>query len=146
MEQAAFDQKLAQQANEHHALQPIPIAQQSYHEPESHHSIGSMVAKCPKCKAVHFIGERLTRSSWNNPKFDICCLDGQVVLEAFKEPPPALKQLFTEASPTARKFREHICQYNAAFAFTSTSANIDFPCFKALEYTASIYMVLCIIV
>ena len=47
------------------------------------------------------------------------------MLDAFKEAPPALQLLLTDADPVARKFRENIRQYNAAFAFTSTSCTID---------------------
>jgi hypothetical protein len=82
-------------------------------------------AKCPKCGASHFYGERLVKSSRIHPKYGVCCLSGQIVLDDFKQAPAPLQLLLTDASPEARNFRENIRQYNAAFAFTSTSCTIN---------------------
>lgn len=55
----------------------------------------------------------------------MCCLQGQVQLDPFPEPPVTLRDLLTGVSPFSRTFRDHIRQYNAAFAFTSTSVNVN---------------------
>jgi hypothetical protein len=55
----------------------------------------------------------------------MCCLQGQIRLDPFHEPPPTLRNLLTGITPQSRTFRNKICQYNAAFAFTSTSVNVN---------------------
>ncbi|KIM72490.1 hypothetical protein PILCRDRAFT_16071 [Piloderma croceum F 1598] len=71
------------------------------------------------------MSERLTNSSNRNPKFGICCLQGQIQLPPLSEPPNLLHKLLTSSAPHAQKFREGIRQYNSAFAFTSVAVNMD---------------------
>ena len=84
-----------------------------------------MDVECPHCHALHFKCEKLTNSSVVNPKFGICCLQGQIQLPPISESPPVLHNLLTSSTPGAQKFRDGICQYNSAFAFTSVAVNVD---------------------
>ena len=84
-----------------------------------------MSVACPHCNALHFKGEKLQKSSLANPKFGMCCLQGQVHLDRFPDPPPTLKNLLVGLNTSSRTFREKIRQYNAAFAFTSTSVKVN---------------------
>ena len=80
---------------------------------------------CPKCGALHFASERLSRSTINEPKFEMCCLSGQVVLPKFPPAPRELRELFDGTSPYSLDFKTNIHQYNAAFAFTSLGVKVD---------------------
>jgi hypothetical protein len=104
---------------------PIPEARRIYVEPVCRHNMGHLSIKCPKCGALHFAGEKLSKSTRNNPKFGMCCLQGQVQLDPFPDPPPTLKNLLVGLNTISRTFREKIRQYNAAFAFTSTSVKVN---------------------
>ncbi|KIM87861.1 hypothetical protein PILCRDRAFT_3586, partial [Piloderma croceum F 1598] len=127
-------QQMTQQAQAEHyqaaindirTLWAIPKGCRPYQEPAHRHSLGTMDVKCPDCHALHFMSERLTNSSNSNPKFGICCLQGQIQLPPLSEPPHLLHKLLTSSAPRARKFREGIRQYNSAFAFTSVAVNMD---------------------
>ena len=82
---------------------------------------------CPKCGALHWLSERVqkARSTDLHPLFGMCCSDGSVELPAPPPPPNPLLRFFSASTPEARQFREHICQYNAALAFTSLGAQVD---------------------
>ena len=84
-----------------------------------------MNVECPDCHALHFMLEKLTNSSKREPKFGVCCLQGQIRLPPFSEPPPLLHKPLTSSAPRAQKFREGIRQYNMAFAFTSVVVEVD---------------------
>ncbi|KAF9009738.1 hypothetical protein BDZ89DRAFT_964743, partial [Hymenopellis radicata] len=80
---------------------------------------------CPHCQAWHFPKERLAASSKTNPRFGMCCLQGQVQLPKIKDAPIGLLNLLGGASPLSTQFMNGIRQYNAALAFTSCGAKID---------------------
>ncbi|KIL69116.1 hypothetical protein M378DRAFT_56848, partial [Amanita muscaria Koide BX008] len=82
-----------------------------------------MNIECPKCHALHFACERLSSSSLRNPRFGICCLQGQVDLPPFPEWPRELKRLFHDARDE-HKFIENVRQYNCALAFTSLGVKV----------------------
>src|SRR6202158_3044945 len=103
----------------------MPKGCRPYQEPAHRHSLGPMTVECPKCHALHFMSEKLTHSSNANPRFGMCCLQGQISLPPLSEPPQQLHRLLTSSAPRARKFRENIRQYNIAFAFTSVGVEID---------------------
>ncbi|OSC97182.1 hypothetical protein PYCCODRAFT_1351447, partial [Trametes coccinea BRFM310] len=86
-----------------------------------------MSVECPSCYALHWMAERLSRSSDAHPRFGLCCDSGQVnlPLPLYPEPPHALQELYTSDTVQAKEFRENIRQYNAAFAFTSLGVSID---------------------
>ncbi|RPD82884.1 hypothetical protein L226DRAFT_425085, partial [Lentinus tigrinus ALCF2SS1-7] len=80
---------------------------------------------CPSCDALHWDGERLAASSRVHPKFGTCCDSGKVSLPLLPDPPAVLRQLFTDQTRDAKQFREHIWQYNSAFAFVSLGVSVD---------------------
>src|SRR5882757_1254944 len=119
------EQVVQQAIDNNQALMAIPPGCRPYQEPASRHSLGAMSVQCPDCHAMHFKSERLTNSSNIHPKFGVCCLQGQIQLPPFSDPPDLLHRLLTSSTPHARKFRESIRQYNSAFAFTSLAVNVD---------------------
>ena len=58
-------------------------------------------------------------SSPSNPVFALCCHHGKISLDAMDDPPKQLSSLYMEQSTEAKAFRENICRYNSALAFTS---------------------------
>ncbi|RDX46067.1 hypothetical protein OH76DRAFT_1330930, partial [Lentinus brumalis] len=80
---------------------------------------------CTHCGALHFVDERLTKSSKRSPQYSVCCLQGQISLPLPSLPPQPLRDLLNGADPRSRAFREKIRRYNAAFAFTSSGARLD---------------------
>ena len=50
------------------------------------HSCGTISAKCQRCQALFFPGERLSYSSCSSPKFSLCCGDGKVKLWTVPDP------------------------------------------------------------
>ncbi|KIJ22471.1 hypothetical protein M422DRAFT_197125, partial [Sphaerobolus stellatus SS14] len=85
-----------------------------------------MNVKCQKCGALHWLDERSSsKGSKANPQFGICCLYGRVQLPATSQPPEHLLSLFTAQTAEGKAFRQHIRQYNAAFAFTSLGCKLN---------------------
>ncbi|KNZ81736.1 hypothetical protein J132_10939 [Termitomyces sp. J132] len=78
-----------------------------------------MTVICPHCQALHFDAEKLTKSTRNNPKFGMCCLQGQVNLPRLQDAPADLLKLLYGNHALSDTFQTSIHQYNAAFAFTS---------------------------
>ncbi|THH15669.1 hypothetical protein EW146_g4843 [Bondarzewia mesenterica] len=103
----------------------LPVARRPYKEHGARHDLGRMNAACEYCAALHWIDERVLRSSLMSPKFGTCCNHGQVRLPQLENLPPDLQNLFTCDNAQAREFRDNIRQYNAALAFTSLGVNID---------------------
>jgi len=95
------------------------------------HYLGPMSVKCLHCGALHFDIEKLSISTRNKPKFGMCCLQGQVRLAKLKHPPTELWNLFSGSNPLSANFKKNIRQYNAAFAFTSLRAKIDYSVLTA---------------
>ena len=79
---------------------------------------------CLNCHALHFKSEKLVNSSNIHPKFEVCCLQGQIQLPSISHS-PLLHQLLNSSTPHAQKFRDSIHQYNSAFAFTSVAMEVD---------------------
>ena len=100
---------------------------QPYAEPVARHDLGRMDRVCPKCGALHWLGEHSQKSGSATlyPLFGMCCSDGNIELPSPPSPPNALQRLFSGSTPKARQFRENIRQYNAALSFTSLRAQID---------------------
>ena len=55
----------------------------------------------------------------------MCCLSGQINLPPLPLAPRELRWLFDGTDPHSLEFKTNICQYNAAFAFTSLGVKID---------------------
>ena len=124
-DQQAEAEHVQQAVQNNQALAAMPKGCRPYQEPAHRHYLGPMTVECPKCHALHFMSERLTHSSNANPRFGMCCLQGQISLPPLSEPPQQLHRLLTSSAPRAQKFRENIRQYNIAFAFTSVGVDID---------------------
>lgn len=103
----------------------IGIARQPYRELLSRHYLGRMSAVCVHCEALHWIDERVQRSSKSSPEFGLCCDHGKVQIPLLHAPPPALQALFEANGTQSDDFREHIRQYNMALAFTSVGVHDD---------------------
>ncbi|KAG0691739.1 hypothetical protein DFH29DRAFT_819048, partial [Suillus ampliporus] len=80
---------------------------------------GPLNVECPNCHAMHFLCEKHADSPQRNPRFGMCCLQGQVNLPPFPAWPPELWQAYTDQT-----FISKIHQYNSALAFTSVGINI----------------------
>ena len=89
------------------------------------HFLGGMDVECPYCTALHWMDEKLVRSSISNPLFGTCCLQGKINLPLLRTPPTQLQQLYDRVSPQSTSFRRHIRGYNAANAFTSLGVKMD---------------------
>ncbi|EKM74497.1 hypothetical protein AGABI1DRAFT_47875, partial [Agaricus bisporus var. burnettii JB137-S8] len=98
-------------------------ARSPYVDTERRHSLGPMNVACAHCGALHWIGEKLARSSDHSPKFGMCCHEGQISLPQRQDPPRHIQELFLSQEPHAREFRENIWKYNRAFSFTSLGVN-----------------------
>ena len=83
-----------------------------------------MNVECSHCHALHFESEKLSSSTQANKKFGGCCLQGQIQLPSFREPPRTLREMLCGISPYSRTFKKNIRQYNAAFAFASLGVKI----------------------
>ncbi|KIK36583.1 hypothetical protein CY34DRAFT_16296 [Suillus luteus UH-Slu-Lm8-n1] len=101
-------------------LVPIPDVGRPYREPINPHYLGRLDVECPNCHVLHFISERLSVSSIRNPRFGMCCLQGQVSLPPFPQWPSELQQAYTD-----RTFVSKICQYNSALTFMFVGVNIE---------------------
>ena len=55
----------------------------------------------------------------------MCCLKGQIHLPPLPPAPRELADLFDGTNPNSLEFKTNICQYNAAFAFTSLGVKVD---------------------
>src|SRR6202522_3104312 len=100
-------------------------ARRPYEEPHLRHDFGPMEVKCRCCGALHWMDEKLSRSSRSNPVFGQCCNSGKVVLPILRDPPQNLKILLEGNDRQGRDFRENLWKYNRAFAFTSLQVTED---------------------
>ncbi|XP_048591500.1 uncharacterized protein LOC106431909 [Brassica napus] len=76
---------------------------------EDYKDDGDMTYECPKCGALFWYNERVSKS--RNPKipvFTMCCLRGKIKLPTLKEPPSYLMDLLTkDDSISPRVFKLH---------------------------------------
>lgn len=89
--------------------------------------IGDPIIECQRCGACMWYQERKSKCrESSNPKFGMCCGDGDVQLPFLRTPPIFLNQLmFGNASPQCKNFQQHIRLYNSMFAFTSPGFKVD---------------------
>ncbi|KAL0661571.1 hypothetical protein Bca4012_098408 [Brassica carinata] len=87
---------------------------------------GDATYTCTYCGAIMWFGERLNRRlKTPNPKFSLCCMQGQVQLPLLKQPPEVLKNLLTGGDKLSKHFQRNTRPYNMVFSFTSLGAKID---------------------
>jgi hypothetical protein len=60
------------------------------------------------CGAMHFMSEKLTKSSKRHLKFGVCCLQGQIQLPPLPPLPEGLQRLYIGDNHNAHHFQEHI--------------------------------------
>jgi len=99
------------------------------------HTLGEMTTVCGKCGALHFLEECAASSSRANLKFNLCYTQGKVMLPPLAPPLELLRWLLTSNEADAKKFRQRICSYNNALAFTSMGANLDTSVAQLGNYT-----------
>lgn len=80
---------------------------------------------CQFFSALHWLQERVSTSSIQNPRFENCCKQGAIVLEAPQNVPEFISNLFQADNPLSKHFRDNIRQYNSALAFTSLKCTPD---------------------
>ena len=81
--------------------------------------MGRMDVPCSECGALHWICERLTRSSKRDPEFGTCCFIWKIKLPKVEDSPVELLNYLKGQDPISKSFRENIRQYNNALAMTS---------------------------
>ncbi|KAF8074945.1 hypothetical protein FPV67DRAFT_1559562 [Lyophyllum atratum] len=84
-----------------------------------------MDVECQICGALHWLSEKLSNSSDNNPTFGLCCNHGKVAIPRLEAPPEFLRSLYTSDTRDAKAFRDLIWKYNQAFALTSLGVEED---------------------
>ncbi|KAI3983971.1 hypothetical protein MKX01_035098 [Papaver californicum] len=88
-----------------------------------------MDVKCIHCGALHWMDERLTKSSLINPLFGTCCIEGQIKLPGLRVPPKLL-EMFDGNHSLARRFLNRIRRYNNSNVFTSLGCSLEPRIFK----------------
>jgi len=106
--------------------QDVPIARRPFDPSWATHSLGPLDVECLSCKALHWVDERLSKSSKTNPKFGMCCFQGKIALPALESLPTELKDFYNKRDPISKAFCEKIRKYNNAFAFTSVGRKMDY--------------------
>jgi hypothetical protein len=115
----------------------IPLARREFDNNHHglRHTLGEMTTMCGKCGALHFLEERVASSLRANPQFTPCCTQGKVTLPLLAPPLEPLKWFLTSNEADAKDFRQRICSYNNALAFTSVGANLDTNVAQLGNYT-----------
>jgi len=86
--------------------------------------LSPMNVACNFCAALHWIDKCVSTLKPCNPQFETCCKHGNVNLPLFQPLPEYLYNLLQSYSTSARQFRERLCAYNAALAFTSINCTV----------------------
>jgi len=101
-------------------LEQLPLGQQwsDGQKLPNRYQLSSLTYECKHCRALHFLEEKLVKSSIVMPEFTICCAGGKVQLPGIKTPPEMLWKLFTSLDQISVNFRKHIRAYNNALSMT----------------------------
>ncbi|KAF8200234.1 hypothetical protein BJ912DRAFT_1054621 [Pholiota molesta] len=65
------------------------IARQPFSNAQPVHYAEKLDVKCDHCGALHWLDERLSKSTRASPKFGMCCFSGKIKLPKLEEPPPS---------------------------------------------------------
>ena len=94
------------------------------------HYLGKMDVQCIECKALHFIQERNSQSSNNNPRFNMCCEDGHIAAPELPPLTPILEKYFSNTHEHSQVFFDNIRILNTMFSMGSietTGSQMHFP-------------------
>lgn len=87
---------------------------------------GDLTFKCPKCQALFWYNERVSKSRHASiPVFTMCCMRGKIKLPLLQEPPVFLQDLLTKDDAISRHYQQNIRPLNMMFSFTSLGGKID---------------------
>ncbi|KAK1379843.1 hypothetical protein POM88_026587 [Heracleum sosnowskyi] len=87
--------------------------------PKGYASLGPPTECCSKCHAIMWKEERVNKNVKNgDPKFSICCAQGQIKLPRTPPTPSYLQTLYSDPKKS-NSFKRSIRLYNAILAFTS---------------------------
>ncbi|XP_045798031.1 uncharacterized protein LOC123892273 [Trifolium pratense] len=87
-------------------------------------NIGQPSCVCPDCGAIMWYQERVKSGSRVNPKFSLCCNQGDIELAPYKQLPQPLYNLYHGRDSRSNFFIENIRSFNSMFAFTSMGGRI----------------------
>ena len=59
---------------------------------------------CQFCSKLHWLQERISTNTMQNPSFENCCKQGAIGLEAPKNVPEFISNLFQENDPLFKHF------------------------------------------
>jgi hypothetical protein len=93
--------------------------------PTERHYLGRMEVQCEYCHAFLWLEEKLCRSSVRNPKFILCCNQGDYTVEPLRPTLPLIRDLLTGNTSELREFKSKIRVYNSKFNFTSLGVQQD---------------------
>ncbi|CAO3676925.1 hypothetical protein G6F70_008468 [Rhizopus microsporus] len=85
--------------------------------------LGRVDKECSHYHALHWIDER-QKTSLRSPSWESCCKRGSIQMQLLPDSLQYLKDLLASTDTQGRYFKDNLCQYNAAFAFTSLGCNI----------------------
>ncbi|KAF8203331.1 hypothetical protein BJ912DRAFT_920472 [Pholiota molesta] len=105
--------------------QPFPMPPPPFSNAQPVHYVEKLNVKCDHCGALHWLDERLSKSTQASPKFGMCCFSGKIKLPKLEEPPSELKEFLMGSDDASKKFRANIRQYNNALAMTSVGIKQD---------------------
>jgi hypothetical protein len=80
----------------------LPIGYRSRYQDWPAHDLGAMDTICEKCMARHWVSEAIAGAG---QRFELCCKQGDVVLDELRAPPSFLRALLEGDDPRARSFR-----------------------------------------
>jgi hypothetical protein len=103
----------------------LNIARGRSNVPTERHYLGRMEVQCEYCHAFLWLEEKLCRSSVRNPKFSLCCNQGDYTVEPLRPTLPLIRDLLTGNTPESREFKSKIRVYNSKFNFTSLGVQQD---------------------
>jgi hypothetical protein len=69
--------------------------------------------------------ERVKHGPKTNPRFSLCCSQGDIEILPYKRLPEPLHNLYHGRDKRSKYFIDNIRSFNSMFAFTSMGGNID---------------------
>jgi hypothetical protein len=88
-------------------------------------NIGQPSSRCPSCGALMWFEERVKNSPKKNPRFSLCCSQGDIEIVPCRRLPELLHNLYHSHDRRSRFFLDNIRSFNSMFAFTSVGGRID---------------------